>query len=111
MQQYRVTWKFLRFFSFLLCSSIISGVGLVFSEPHHHRMNCEKSRITKQIKLDKVGLETYFIQINVERREENETKSNLISSPRLMVSLKDRVVLLLYDELSWIYGQIQLLCP
>ena len=37
---------------------------------------CDKSRITKQIKLDKVGLVTYFIRINVERREENEIKNN-----------------------------------
>lgn len=37
---------------------------------------CDKSRITKQIKLDKVGLVRYFIRINAERREENEIKNN-----------------------------------
>ena len=38
-------------------------------------------------------------------------KKSLTCSPRLMVSRKDRVVPQLYGELSWIYGQTQLLRP
>lgn len=70
-QQYRtIEWSGTRIPSFLVscyyCSSVISGVSLVYSEPLDIIIVCivANQGLSNKIKLDKVGLVMCFVQIN-----------------------------------------------